>query len=116
LNSRWALPKGYRKAAGKCPKAIGQPLGILKGYRKAAGKCPNTCNQPIGEEAAFPSGYWQKCGNFHPFSLKDRISVHIYEKSKESLKICKMLSGSFPIFVLSNHTTFARLKLVRQSL
>jgi hypothetical protein len=27
LNSHWALLKGYRKAAGKCPKAIGQPLG-----------------------------------------------------------------------------------------
>ncbi len=27
LDSRLALLKGYRKAAGKCPKAIGKPLG-----------------------------------------------------------------------------------------
>ncbi len=27
LDSRWALLKGYRKAAGKCPEAIGKPLG-----------------------------------------------------------------------------------------
>jgi hypothetical protein len=25
-NSRWALLKGYRKAARKCPKTIGWPL------------------------------------------------------------------------------------------
>jgi hypothetical protein len=51
---------------------------ILKGYKKATGKCPNTCNQPKGEQAAFPSGYWQKRVNFHPFPLKESISVHIY--------------------------------------
>jgi hypothetical protein len=63
---------------GNAQRLLGSLWEILKGYRKAAGKCPNTRNQPIGEQAAFPSGYWQKRGNFHPFSLKDRISVHIY--------------------------------------
>jgi hypothetical protein len=27
LDSRYAVLKGYLKAAGKCPKAIGKPLG-----------------------------------------------------------------------------------------
>jgi hypothetical protein len=26
---------------------------------------------------AFPSGYWLKRGNFHPFSLKGGVSVNI---------------------------------------
>jgi hypothetical protein len=73
--SRWALLKGYWKAAGKCPKTIGSCWAILKGYRKAAGKCPNTRYRPLGEEAELLSGYWQKRGNFHPFSLKHHISV-----------------------------------------
>jgi hypothetical protein len=30
LDSRWVLLKGYRKAVGKCPKAIGKPLGNSK--------------------------------------------------------------------------------------
>ncbi len=41
LDSRWAQLKGYRKTAGKCPKAIRQLLAIRKGCWKAAGKCPN---------------------------------------------------------------------------
>jgi hypothetical protein len=56
---------------------------IPKGYRKTAGKCPNTCNQPIGEEGEFPSAIGKKRGDFHPFSLKGRVSVFIYIKSKE---------------------------------
>jgi hypothetical protein len=40
---------------------------LLKGYRKAAGKCPNTCHQPIGKEAEFPSGYWQNVAIFIAF-------------------------------------------------
>jgi hypothetical protein len=27
LDSRWEMLRGCRKAAGKCPKAIGKPLG-----------------------------------------------------------------------------------------
>jgi hypothetical protein len=37
---------------------------ILKGYKKAAGKCPITHHQPIVEEEELLSGYWQKHGNF----------------------------------------------------
>jgi hypothetical protein len=37
MNSRWAILKVYRKAAGKCPKAIGKPLGIFKGHRMPLG-------------------------------------------------------------------------------
>jgi hypothetical protein len=62
------VPKGYWAASGNFLKGIGKPLG----------KCPNTSNQPTGQEGEFPSGYWQKRGNFHPFSLKGGVSVHIY--------------------------------------
>jgi hypothetical protein len=51
---------------------------ILKGYWKAAGKCPNARRQPMGDKAELLSGYWLKHGNFHPFSLKQSVSVHIY--------------------------------------
>ncbi len=81
---------------------------ILKGYRKPAGKCPNTCCQPIGKETELPSSYWQKSGNLYHFSLKCCISVYFYKKSKELWEIFKMLSGSSLIFALSNHTTFSQ--------
>ncbi len=54
-----------------------------------------------------PRGYKQKCGNFHPFSLKRCISVYNYSKSKELWKIYKTLSGFSPIFALSNEITFS---------
>jgi hypothetical protein len=41
-------------------------------------------------------------------SLKGRVSVNIYKKSKELWKSFKMFSGSFPIFAFSNHTTFSQ--------
>jgi hypothetical protein len=87
LNSRWAQLKGYRKPLGNAQRLLGSLWEILKGCRKAAGKCPTTFNQPTGEEGEFPSGYWQKCGNFHPFSLKGCISVFIFLKSKGAVKI-----------------------------
>jgi hypothetical protein len=40
---------------------------ILKECRPAAGKCVNTSHQLIGEQAALPSGFWQKRDNFHSF-------------------------------------------------
>jgi hypothetical protein len=30
MGKHWALLNEYRKAAGKCPNVIGQPLGILQ--------------------------------------------------------------------------------------
>jgi hypothetical protein len=36
------------------------------------------------------------------------LSVYIYKKSKKLQKIFKMLSGSSPIFALSNHATFSQ--------
>jgi hypothetical protein len=59
LNSRWALLKGYRKAAWKCPK------DILKSYMNAARKCPNTPHQPIGD---FPVAIGKKVAISIPFS------------------------------------------------
>jgi hypothetical protein len=39
--------------------------------------------QPIGWKAQLPSRYQQNRGNFHPFSLKCFISVHVCFKSKD---------------------------------
>jgi hypothetical protein len=47
---------------------------------------------------------WQ----FPSFSLKDCVSVYIFQKSQELWKILKTLSSSSPIFALSNHTTFSQ--------
>jgi hypothetical protein len=57
----------YRKAARKSQRLLESLWAVSKGYRKAAGKCPNTSCQPIEQEAALPSGYRQKSGNFHSF-------------------------------------------------
>jgi hypothetical protein len=81
---------------------------ILKGYRKAAGKYTIYGYHPIGEDIELPSGYWQKRGNFHPFSMKQCVCFHIYLKSQEPWKILKTLSGSSPVFALSNHTSFSQ--------
>jgi hypothetical protein len=59
------------------PRAIDSCWALLKGYRRAAGKCPNTRLQPIGEKVELPSGYWQQRGTFYPFYLKRRVSVYI---------------------------------------
>jgi hypothetical protein len=64
LESRWEMPKGYWKASGKFLKGVGKPLG--------------NAQIPIGEEIELPSSYWQKRGNFHPFSMKQYVSVYIY--------------------------------------
>jgi hypothetical protein len=76
LDSCWALLKGYRKVAGKCPKAIRKPLDNFRGYRKAIENCPNSRLQPIGEKAELHSGYQKKRGNFDPFSLKRCVSAY----------------------------------------
>jgi hypothetical protein len=91
------MPKGYWDASRQ----------LLKGI-ETAGKCPNTSCQPIGEEAELPSDYWQKHGNFCPFSLKRCVSVFIYYKSQELWKILNTFCGSFLVFALSNHTTFSQ--------
>jgi hypothetical protein len=76
-------------------KAVGHNFwALLKGYRKAAWKCPNIDYQPIGEEAELARGYWQKLGNLHLFPLKCCISVCINKKLKTHCKILKTLSSS----------------------
>jgi hypothetical protein len=59
----------------------------------------------------FPAAflYPVSSGNFHPFSLKGRVSVNIYEKLKEHLKILK-LSVAFPRTDLSNKIIFSQSK------
>ncbi len=66
--------KGVGKPLVNAQRLLGSLWEILKGYRKAAGKCPNTICQPIGEEVKLPSGCRQKHGNFHSFPLF-RITV-----------------------------------------
>jgi hypothetical protein len=51
-------------------------------------KYPLFC-KPIGEEAALPSGYWQKHGNLYLFPLQRCISVYRENKSKTRRKIFK---------------------------
>jgi hypothetical protein len=79
----WAFPSGFPIPFQQCPAAVQQPL------------------------RAFPSGYRLKHGNFHPFSLKGRVSVNISENSLEHLKILKKPSGSSPRIDLSNIITFS---------
>jgi hypothetical protein len=61
-------------------------LAILKGYWKATEKYQNTHCQTTGEEVELPRGFWQKRGNFHPFSLKCCVSVYILLKVKEAVE------------------------------
>ncbi len=68
-------------------------------------KNPLTANRTKGK---LPSCYWQKCCNFHPFSLKHWVSVYIYSKAEQLWKIFKTLSRSSHIFALSNHTNFSQ--------
>jgi hypothetical protein len=62
------MPKGYWKTSRQFFKGIGKPLGNAQ--------IPIVSK--IGEEAELPSGYWQKCGNFHPFSLKRCVSFNVF--------------------------------------
>jgi hypothetical protein len=59
------MPKGYWKASGKFLKGIGKPLG-------------NAQITAVIQKIELPNGYWQKRGNFHPFSMKQYVSVYIY--------------------------------------
>jgi hypothetical protein len=64
---------------------------------------------------AFPTGYRQKCGTFHPFSLKHYILVFIYIiKNRRHLKT---LSNSSPLIIFYRTTQLlARLNPRRQFL
>jgi hypothetical protein len=61
------MPKDYWIASEQFLNGVGKPLANVQKNHK-----------PIGEKAELLSGYWQKRGNFHPFSLKCHISVYIY--------------------------------------
>jgi hypothetical protein len=50
LDSRWLkLLKAVGQPLGNAQRLLESLWAILKGYRKAAGKCPNTRCQLIGE-------------------------------------------------------------------
>ncbi len=66
---------------------------------------PATVQQPL---RTVPSGCRLKCGNFQVFFLKGRISVYIFKKSKEHLKILKTTSSSSSSTDLSNNITFSQ--------
>ncbi len=83
-NSLWAFPSGFPTPFEYFPAAVQQPL------------------------RAVPSGCRLKYGNFQLFFLKGRISVHIFKKSKEHLKILKTTSGSSSRTDLFNNITFSQ--------
>jgi hypothetical protein len=83
-NSLWAFPSGFPTPFEYFPAAVQQPL------------------------RAVPSGCRLKCRNFQLFFLKGRISVYIFKKSKEHLKILKTISGSSSSTDLSNNITFSQ--------
>ncbi len=100
--------KGVGKPLGNAQRLLDSLWAIPKEYRKAAGKCPNACCQPIGEQAELPSGCRQNRGNFHSFPLNCHISIFIEKKSKAHWKILKSLSGSSPKYFLSHLTNFSQ--------
>jgi hypothetical protein len=59
-------------------------------------------------KAEEPSSYWQKRGNFHPFSLKHCLSVYIYKKLKKQWKIIITIIGSSPNTGPSNNITVSQ--------
>jgi hypothetical protein len=70
----WAFPSGFPIPFRNFPEAAQKPLGISQRYSIPFSQYSAAVQQPL---RAFPSGYWLKRGNFHPFSLKGRVSVNI---------------------------------------
>ncbi len=69
--------------------------------------CPFSSAQRLSN-SLFPSGDWQKRGNFHPFSLKGHVCINIYRKSQEHWKIAKTVNGSSSRTDLSNCITVSQ--------
>jgi hypothetical protein len=80
----WAFPSGFPIPFKQCLAAVQQP------------------------SRAFHSRCWLKHGNFHPFFLKGCVSVNIYKRLKEHLKILKTTSSSSPRTDPSNYITFSQ--------
>jgi hypothetical protein len=69
------------------------------------------------DKAELPCGYWQKCGNLHPYSLKHCFAVDIYVyKFEEAVASYKRKSSAAPLLTQTSPTTLlsASLNLVRQ--
>jgi hypothetical protein len=63
---------------------------ILRGYRKAAGKCPNSRLKPIGEKVELPIGYWKKCGNIISILSFFRSAVFLFILIKSQWRSVKI--------------------------
>jgi hypothetical protein len=97
-DSSWAVQPSLLLAGG-------QYLDISQQLSYTLLAMPNSCQQPL---RAFPSGCWLKHCNFHPVSLKGRISVKNYKKSKEHLKSFETTSSTSFSTDLSNNITFSQ--------
>jgi hypothetical protein len=70
---------------------------------------------PNGSPTAFKSlsqRLLTKPWQLHPFSPKGPVSVNVYEKLKEHLKILKTISGFSPRTDIYSNMTFTRLNLM----
>jgi hypothetical protein len=85
------LLKGYKTAAGKCPKANGKPLG--NSYKGIGGKCPNaairqqerrqTCQAAIGKNVSI-SACFLKIAAFLFIQVSIKSQSHIEKLKKRS--------------------------------
>jgi cadmium resistance protein CadD (predicted permease) len=66
--------------------------------------------------AELTNSYWQKRGNFHPFSLKCHIPVSIYKSWRRSGKFLKSSAVLLLCLLFPIRLFLAKLKLVRQFL
>ncbi len=83
-NSLWAFPVGFPTPFEHFPASVQQPL------------------------RAFTSSCRLKRVNFQLFFLKGRISVNIFKKLKEHLKVLTTTSSSYSSTYLSNTITFSQ--------
>jgi hypothetical protein len=83
-NSLWAFPGGFPIPFEHFPASVQQPL------------------------RAFTSSCRLKRVNFQLFFLKGRISVNIFKKLKEHLKVLTTTSSSYSSTDLSNTITFSQ--------
>jgi hypothetical protein len=122
--------KGIGDSLGNSKRVLETFSATFTEYQIHFGKCPNRSGDPLG---AFPNVSLANRKQGYPLVLLPSVSPHISDmfwwflrRRAVLLNLIKnwrhdrknwiMISGSSPIFNLSNHTTFAKLKLVRRSL
>jgi hypothetical protein len=111
------LLKGYTgKPLGNAQGLLESLWAILKGYRKAAGKCPYTRHGPIGLgwiAQWLSAKMWQFPSLF---SEAPHFCLRLGKVKEAMEKFKKTLSRSFLFLLFPSALFFAKLKLVRQTL